>query len=239
MDEETLISKKEVLEKLGISYGQLYRWKRKGLIPEAWFIRQSTFTGQETFFPRDKIIGRIERIKEMKENLPLDELAELITTQVNEKLEVAFSRLRSLGWLDDQVAEACRLRTDDTADRRTVPISEALCVGVLRRLEKAAGKEEMDLAKKTLDRAAASGLVDQIRQEKLHFYLLRKRLSAAGISAQISLAVIAQDGARFDPEIEVVQSIDLQGILETIRLDLVKGSGPSSEEKHDRSKEGS
>jgi len=25
---------------MGISYGQLYRWKRKGLIPESWFIRR-------------------------------------------------------------------------------------------------------------------------------------------------------------------------------------------------------
>ena len=32
--DETLISKKELLDLTGISYGQLYRWKRKGLIPE-------------------------------------------------------------------------------------------------------------------------------------------------------------------------------------------------------------
>lgn len=50
MDEE-LISKKELLETFGISYGALYRWKRMGLIPEAWFLRRSTSTGQETFFP--------------------------------------------------------------------------------------------------------------------------------------------------------------------------------------------
>lgn len=48
--EEQLISKKELLERTSISYGQLYRWKRKNLIPEEWFIRKSTFTGQETFF---------------------------------------------------------------------------------------------------------------------------------------------------------------------------------------------
>ncbi|WP_453595920.1 DUF4004 family protein, partial [Streptomyces sp. NPDC054865] len=44
---------------LSISYGQLYRWKRKNLIPEEWFIRKSTFTGQETFFPREEILKRI------------------------------------------------------------------------------------------------------------------------------------------------------------------------------------
>lgn len=51
--EQDLMSKKELLELTGISYGQLYRWKRKKLIPEEWFIRKSTFTGQETFFPRE------------------------------------------------------------------------------------------------------------------------------------------------------------------------------------------
>ncbi|GLV13174.1 hypothetical protein Heshes_08580 [Alicyclobacillus hesperidum] len=73
--EQELISKKELLDLTGISYGQLYRWKRKDLIPEEWFIRKSTFTGQETFFPREKILSRIEQIKQLKDDLSLDELA--------------------------------------------------------------------------------------------------------------------------------------------------------------------
>lgn len=72
--EHELISKKDLLEEMGISYGQLYRWKRKRLIPEEWFIRKSTFTGQETFFPRGLILGRIGHILSMKEDLSLDEL---------------------------------------------------------------------------------------------------------------------------------------------------------------------
>ncbi|GKU26203.1 YhbD family protein [Clostridium folliculivorans] len=74
--EENLISKKELLELTGISYGQLYRWKRKNLIPEEWFIKKSSFTGQETYFPRDKILDRINRIVEMKDDVSLDDLAE-------------------------------------------------------------------------------------------------------------------------------------------------------------------
>jgi len=73
--DENLISKKELLEVTGISYGALYRWKRKNLIPEEWFIKKSTFTGQETFFPRDKILDRIAKIQSMKEDLSLDDLA--------------------------------------------------------------------------------------------------------------------------------------------------------------------
>ena len=56
------ISKKELLELYGISYGALYRWKRMGLIPEDWFIRKSTSTGQETFFRREQILPRMEQI---------------------------------------------------------------------------------------------------------------------------------------------------------------------------------
>lgn len=74
MDEE-LISKKELLETFGISYGALYRWKRMGLIPEAWFLRRSTSTGQETFFRRDQICQRIRLILDNKEHQTLDELA--------------------------------------------------------------------------------------------------------------------------------------------------------------------
>lgn len=73
--EEDLISKKELLDETGISYGQLYRWKRKQLIPEEWFIRKSTFTGQETFFPRERILGRVQHILQKKDDLSLDELA--------------------------------------------------------------------------------------------------------------------------------------------------------------------
>jgi DNA-binding transcriptional MerR regulator len=78
MDQE-LISKKDLLELTGISYGQLYRWKRKNLIPEDWFIRRSTFTGQETFFPKDKIMARIDKIINMKDGLSLDELADMFS----------------------------------------------------------------------------------------------------------------------------------------------------------------
>ena len=78
--EPDLISKKDLLADTGISYGQLYRWKRKGLIPEEWFVRRSTFTGQETFFPRDKMLARVERILTMKdEDLSLDDIADQVS----------------------------------------------------------------------------------------------------------------------------------------------------------------
>ena len=60
--ENELISKKELLARYGISYGALYRWKRMGLIPEDWFQKKATSTGQETFFFREQICERVELI---------------------------------------------------------------------------------------------------------------------------------------------------------------------------------
>ena len=74
IDQEGLISKKELLERYGISYGALYRWKRKGLIPEEWFLKKATVTGQETFFPEQLVCGRVELILRQKDAVSLDEL---------------------------------------------------------------------------------------------------------------------------------------------------------------------
>ena len=71
-----MISKKDLLALTGISYGQLYRWKRMGLIPEEWFVRRAAYTGQETFFPREKVLARLEKILQMKDGASLQQLAE-------------------------------------------------------------------------------------------------------------------------------------------------------------------
>lgn len=93
--EEELISKKELLEETGISYGQLYRWKRKNIIPEDWFIKKSVSTGQETYFPRNKILERIEMIVDMKDEVSLDDLANMFSVEVKEhgmNLEILFKK---------------------------------------------------------------------------------------------------------------------------------------------------
>lgn len=70
-----LISKKDLLAITGISYGQLYRWKRQRLIPEEWFIKKASYTGQETFFPRDSIISRVQTILQLKDTYSMEQLA--------------------------------------------------------------------------------------------------------------------------------------------------------------------
>lgn len=75
-----MISKKELLKSMGISYGQLYRWKREGLIPDNWFIKQSVSTGQETYFKKDLIIPRIKQILELKDQYQLEELKRMFNS---------------------------------------------------------------------------------------------------------------------------------------------------------------
>ena len=81
-DKMDLISKKELLQITGISYGQLYRWKRERLIPEEWFIKQSSFTGQETFFPREMILPRVEAILGNKDKYSLTELSRILSPDI-------------------------------------------------------------------------------------------------------------------------------------------------------------
>ncbi|WP_226672748.1 DUF4004 family protein [Rossellomorea aquimaris] len=104
--ETDLISKKEVLELTGISYGQLYRWKRKNIIPESWFIKKSSYTGQETFFPREKMLARIDTIKEMKDGYSLDELSDFFSPHPT-KIEVSEEGLRSHNILTEDTMTFC------------------------------------------------------------------------------------------------------------------------------------
>ena len=102
MDE--LISKKELLEKYGISYGALYRWKRMGLIPEDWFVKKSAVTGQETFFNKATICERIETILKLKDTLSLEVIAEQLN-QSEKNSEPKLKIYRSKGASEIPVSE--------------------------------------------------------------------------------------------------------------------------------------
>lgn len=120
MDEE-LISKKELLERYGISYGALYRWKRMGLIPEAWFLRRSTSTGQETFFRRELICQRVELILEQKESRSLEELA----ASLAQRRQTAVTRRRlvvetAFGRREYPLEDICRLYITDGSHQEDV-----------------------------------------------------------------------------------------------------------------------
>ena len=99
------ISKKELLAQTGISYGQLYRWKREGLIPEEWFIKQSAFTGQETFFPKDQIMERVAFILREKDAHSLEELAGMLSADGGD-LRMSAAELENMQLFSSQARQA-------------------------------------------------------------------------------------------------------------------------------------
>ena len=97
-----LISKKDLLVVTGISYGQLYRWKRQQLIPEEWFIKKASYTGQETFFPREQIISRIETILQLKDQYSMEQLAAMFAEDGSEKKGITPEQLLQIEELPNE-----------------------------------------------------------------------------------------------------------------------------------------
>ncbi len=117
--DENLMSKRELLDTYGISYGTLYRWRRTGLIPEDWFIRKSTPTGQETFFPRDLITERVNFIMSEKDSASLDELAGRVSKKNERVFFVVETKYGEKSFLAEDV-----LNIKFVCGERTVEIAE-------------------------------------------------------------------------------------------------------------------
>jgi len=204
-----LISKKEVLRLTGISYGQLYRWKRKGLIPEAWFIRKATPTGQETFFPREKILERIRRIQELKGERSLDELAALLAPEARPE-EVRWDdppALPPIGkegegllWKEGgyTFGELLALACGAEALRRGARPGEAKLVVELIRGASEALK-------------APSGALCLVAE---------KEVAGEGLALRVSFALLGREPLRLDPGCRVKARLDVERLLERLKLAL-------------------
>jgi len=205
---EELISKKELLELAGISYGQLYRWKRKDLIPEAWFIRKSTFTGQETFFPKEKILERINKIQTMKENLSLDELADMFSPNLTdmqlEKTELIKRNIVSSAVLDFY------LENDDGSDKFS--FSRILEVYVLEKLLQS-GEINLEEGKMLLHVLKEHTAL--IKQKSCVLLLTRK----LGVSS--CLLLINTEAAYIEPGTKMVAQLSLTTCMEEIKSKLL------------------
>ncbi|MDR6225155.1 DUF4004 family protein [Desmospora profundinema] len=205
-----LISKKELLELTGISYGQLYRWKRKKLIPEEWFIRKSTFTGQETFFPREAVLARIQKIQAWKEDRSLDEIADLlssVSTSVWKKSELIEGNVVSevaFQWLEQVRGERV-----ETVSHRTV-----LALLVLESLLQDGGlsQNEGKIVLRLFDTVTAD-----FQNHRAQVLLLRK--------GGVTTAILAMDEGKIhvDPDTEVADRIQLAKCVEKMKLDLTDG----------------
>ena len=138
--EQDVISKKELLELTGISYGQLYRWKRERLLPEEWFIKRSSYTGQETFFPRAQTLERIRFIKELKGDLSLDAIADLISPQsgneitIDDLSEILDVDSEYLALVVDRLKKPHQKKAsnkENPNDQNTLAFGEAVFIGAL------------------------------------------------------------------------------------------------------------
>lgn len=190
MDQD-LISKKDLLVQCEISYGQLYRWKRKGLIPEEWFIRRSTFTGQETFFPRDKILPRIERIRGMKEeDLSLDAIADTLAPTMVSDIALTPDELRERGLVSDVALD---LFLERRAETGPLLFGELLAVSVLDGLL-SDGEIGIDEGRSLVEAMSAGIVATQGRDFEL--VLMRKLGLSAWLLVPAGCDVIFEPAAR-------------------------------------------
>jgi hypothetical protein len=201
-----LISKKELLLSAGISYGQLYRWKRKGLIPEDWFVRKSTFTGQETFFPREKVSARIEKIKSMQdEDASLDEIADAVAPNLGE-VSMTIAEIRERGLVSPETAELFSERVCD-CDAPLV-FGEVVSLSALDSLLRT-GEVSLDEGRTVLDALQENYPAFEGRTADLLFV---RRMG-------LSTAMLVSSGAevRFDRAARVIVRLNLDECAETLR----------------------
>ena len=214
--EEKLISKKELLKSTGISYGQFYRWKRKDLIPEKWLIHKSTRTGQESFLPEDKILPRIEKIKELKKDNTLKEIANLLSPELVEKTYERQS-LSGLGWVDDQLMRAYE---NIVGTKNIYSFRDLLGLLILVKLKQSgASAGNTYLALKTLD-------LTEKKIYDLHEKLIIVNKKDDFVETEkyseenTGFCLIAPGGVEFDPSMEVGLELDLPELVRELKLRL-------------------
>lgn len=204
--EEELISKKEILDMTGISYGQLYRWKRKELIPEEWFIKKSSYTGQETFFPREKIINRINKIIDLKDDMPLDDLAAMFTNKpkvddVSEEYLIEKEIIRE---------ETLPIYKDIFKEKEEYNFKDVLLMDILQR--------EFDLGKLTIGEIEVIlKLINKeyknIEEKDGTLYIIR-RLGIGICVVAYREKIIVDDGSK------IIGEINIKNIIENLKMRL-------------------
>ena len=135
------ISKKELLAQTGISYGQLYRWKREKLIPEDWFVKQASFTGQETFFPKEQITARVEAILAAKDSYSLEELARMFSPETAD-MYIRADALGAIGDIEGNVRRA----VEEAYPKDSYTVAEAALFVAVSSIARAANLTESEAA---------------------------------------------------------------------------------------------
>jgi hypothetical protein len=203
-----LISKKDLLDLTGISYGQLYRWKRKNLIPEDWFIRKSTFTGQETFFPKEKILERVDKIQAMKENLSLDELANMFSPSVS-NLRLTVDELIERNIVSKVTIEHYLDQISKGAD---FSIQQILHVYILEKLLQS-GDINLEEGKMVLQ--LMSDHIENLKQKNCVLLFVRK------LGTSTCLLVANAESIHFEKGAKLVVQLSIQACLEELKTMLL------------------
>ncbi len=201
--EDQLISKKELLEETSISYGQLYRWKRKNLIPEEWFIRKSTFTGQETFFPREDILKRISIIQKMKENLSLDEMREMLSPKMKD-VSMTADELLTKGLISKPALHVFSEGGADTVFSSRDLLSLYVLEGLLQ-----SGNVSLEEAKMAAEVLRKYDTAEIKKQTEL--IILRK------LGVTTCFIAAAADSILFESSVKIVERVDLANASEELK----------------------
>ncbi|MGE7612778.1 YhbD family protein [Paenibacillus sp. NPDC101420] len=204
--EDDLISKKQLLDLTGISYGQLYRWKRKQLIPEEWFIRKSTFTGQETFFPKEMILSRIHNIVNMKDGLSLDEMADKLSDKASfEKVSLTAKEI-----IERNIVSTTTLRKfgESLGDESKYTFEELVHLFAVDRLLSAGemSMEEAELLFRTLQEK-----VSRLESGSWELFFVRKMGVSSFILAQ------APSELWFDEGVRLVSKMTYADLIEQLK----------------------
>ena len=205
-DEPEEISKKDALRETGISYGQFYRWKRMGLIPDSWFQRRATFTGQETFLPRAKLLDRIRRIQELKDRYPLEEIARMLSPDA---AQASYRRadVDAMGLLSPRT----RTVFPEVAEPEEFVFLDLLALALVRRLlaEARLSDERIRLAAETFRLR-----FDDLGQEASERYLV------IFLKQGVHLAALHTGKLLCDGATEVISSVSLNELTEEVKVRL-------------------
>lgn len=196
------ISKKDLLKETNISYGQLYRWKREGLIPEEWFIKKSTFTGQETFFPKAEILERIERIQLLKDEYSLEDLAKMLSPEMSNRI-FQEDELEKFMEIDVEIVSQCM----DLWEKDTFTYIEILWMIALQQFQQAFPDQRMDACMKQCKK-----ILQDITSIDTGIALLK-------IESELYLCSFhGSYQPTFDDRIEVLMSVCLKSINQSLKL---------------------
>jgi hypothetical protein len=204
--EEAEISKQDALRESGISYGQFYRWKRIGLIPESWFRRRATFTGQETFLPRAKLLERIRRIQGLKDRHSLEDIARMLSPDVVSR-SYSPAEVESMAW----ISQRARSLLPEGGTEGDLRFLDLLCLTLIEHLlrEESVADHQIGVAADTL--CTRFGDVDSGGAERRLTLVSKEGVTSAALHS---------GACAFDEGTQVLTSISIDSLVEQLKLRL-------------------